>query len=58
MTNCDAQNRRVLEGSESGMVEKLLQYLPGGTEERQETNLLGQHMYWSIFEVNTYRIET
>jgi hypothetical protein len=45
MTNCDALNRRVLEGNEGGMVEVLLRHLPVGTEERQETNLLGQRMY-------------
>jgi len=39
------------------MVEVPLWQLPGGTEERQETNLLEQHMYRSRFEVNTSRIQ-
>ena len=57
MTNCYEKNRRVLGGNEGGKVEVLLRHLPGGTEERQETNLLKQHMYRSRFEVNISRIQ-
>jgi hypothetical protein len=39
------------------MAEVLLRHLPGGTELRQETNLLGQHMYRPRFEVNISRIQ-